>query len=1221
MVYNEHEKNIPSSDMEENKETNEKAITQESLQPQRIEKGTKPYLSVLDLEERIQKKDAYNIALTGPYGSGKSSILVTLKEDYPDHHYLNISLATLRPLQEKNSEENHNIEPDGNIKEESDDTVEEPKEIDKKEEKPTKQNIDRLIEYSILQQLIYREKQETLPNSRFKRIYQQPAKRIRRITISIILAVLAIIVVFEPTFVRVEWLCQLLGKTWLNIAGDILGIGYLSWFAYKAFYMIVPAVSNSRLNKVNLKDGEIEIVKNTSIFNKHLDEILYFFEQTDYDVVLLEDLDRFESTDIFLKLRELNLLLNESKVINRKIVFIYAVRDDMFQDEGRVKCFDYITTVIPVINPSNAKSKLKEELEKRGVDEIKEYHLRELGFFLHDMRLLKNIANEYVQYRGKLSKGISCEKLLGMIVYKNYYPQDFSDLHDGKGIVYQLLNLKEYFVAARVKELEDDNKRKQDQRITYQQERHLKEKELRRIYVEAYRDKVGNNALSLKAGDGMYGFSEIAADEKLFEKLISDPTVTYSYNTYVNYAVRTQQKAVNMPFSVIEGTVNESLSYQDRLDALRQGFSSLEDEIIVGIRKEDIRSQTLSQIMGDLDYSSFKEYKDLNVPPMIEFLVAHGYVDENYYDYISYFYGNFIDSHDWDFVLDLKLFKAHPYDFHINSVKACLEEIPSIVYRRIAILNIDLLNYLATHVSEKENQKRIRVILRTAIENKKYDFLADYYQKGNQQDVVFSQLFGQHKNLWSVFEKNDDEKQSLRLCWYKYAEKEQSCEGSKKWLNSHFSFITDHLLDIEDEQWCILIKEGEYEFGELNGTSTNILKAVVEKNAYSLTRHNLETLVSCLLDMNLDSVSYRLVCETENDMLIGRVEENLGQCLKTVFASPESEKESEDTVIGILLSTQVTEEEKIEYLKKQQNIIKLDAIEQKSDKTLALKCDVISATWENVIHYMNNVSEQKSDDVLTAFIEKHADELAGIAVPQESEDDERMLLRQFIKSDVLSFEAYSKILNQFTRWTFTGVPSVEERRVQLLISKNTIRFKEENTTDMLNNYSGTAVVSYLMKNKRDYLSNPETVAYTTEIAVRLMKSSLSIREKAIIIPCFEESILNKELANEVIGVLKVQEINLDVEFLMNVMSLSDKTDDKVVVLAYTLEKNTFDEVTITSFINTLPGKYKEIAEKGKKPEIPKNDGSNRLVRILDERKYISSYSETKNGIRVNTKLK
>ena len=92
-------------------------------------------------------------------------------------------------------------------------------------------------------------------------------------------------------------------------------------------------------------------------------------------MVILEDLDRFGSTDIFLKLRELNLLLNESKVVDRKIFFIYAVRDDMFQDADRVKCFDYITTVIPIINRSNAKNQLKEELRKRGVTEIKDKDL------------------------------------------------------------------------------------------------------------------------------------------------------------------------------------------------------------------------------------------------------------------------------------------------------------------------------------------------------------------------------------------------------------------------------------------------------------------------------------------------------------------------------------------------------------------------------------------------------------------------------------------------------------------------------------------------------------------------------------------------------------------------------------------------------------------------------------------------------------------------------
>lgn len=1168
-------------------------IIQESLQPQRLDKGDKSYQSVLDIEMRLQKGDATNIALTGPYGSGKSSILITLKEDYPNHQYLNISLATLKPFEEENNEE----------------------------DKPSKQNLDRLIEYSILQQLIYKEKQTTLPNSRFKRIFQLHEKTVIKATISVIVAFLAVIILFEPTCLKVKWLCKLFDKEWMNITGDTLSILCILYFAYKTIKYIIPAISNSRLNKLNLKDGEIEIVKNTSIFNKHLDEILYFFEQTDYEVVILEDLDRFESTDVFLKLRELNLLLNESKVIGRRIVFIYAVRDDMFQDEGRVKCFDYITTVIPVINMSNAKSKLKEELEKRGVDEIKEVHLRELGFFLHDMRLLKNVANEYVQYRSKLSKGISCEKLLGMIVYKNCYPQDFSNLHDGEGIVYKLLNLKEIFIAKRIEELEVENKNKQEQRIAYQRERHLRENELRRIYVEAYRDKVGSNALSLKVGDGMYGFNAIAADEKLFEKLISDSNVTYSYNTFVNYSLKTQQKVLSIPFAEIEKFVDESCSYHDRLVALRNGFASLEDEITVDIRKEDIRSQTLSQIMADIDYRLFKEYQDLNVPQMVEYLVVHGYIDDNYYDYISYFYGNFIDSHDWDFVLDLKLWKARPYDFHINSVEACLEEIPNIVYRKNAILNIDILNYLALHSKDQTNLKRLQLILRTAIQGRKYDFLAAYYEKGMQQDIVFEQLFSRYKDLWKVFEKNDDDKQNLKQSWFKYAEKEQSCEGSRKWLNEHFAFMTDNFLDIDAKHWCTLIGDGKYQFDELNAVSRDVLNAVVGANAYKLTRHNVEVIVSYLLEMNLDSVSYTLVNQTEHEPLIELVEDNLGLCMRSVFAAPESKKENVDAILGIMLDAQVTESDKMAYLKDQQNKIDLEQVEQKDVKTLALKCDVVNVSWDNVIHYMNSVCEKKPDDVLTAFVERHADELAEIAVPQDPEDDERMLLRQFIKSDVLSIETYRKIINQFTRWRFTGVPSIEERRVLLLIAKNTIHFKKENTADMLSKYSPSAVVTYLLKNKRDFLREPESVAYTTEVAVGLMKSSLSIREKAMLIPCFGESILNKELANEVISVMKLQEIDLVDSFFVNVMMLSDRIDEKIIVLGNVLEKRDLDEPTITTVISTLPGKYKEIAEKGKKPEIPNNVWTIKLVKILVEKEYISSYSETKSGIRINTKLK
>lgn len=1193
---------IIKEDLHDNKEE----ITQESLQPKRINPGEKAYQSVRDIEERLQKGDATNIALTGPYGSGKSSILITLKEDFPQHHYLNISLATLKPS--KTEKDNSGDETAAGV-------------VD---EELSKLNLDRLIEYSILQQLIYKEKQDVLPNSRFKRIFHLSGKRVCEITVAIILAVLATVIVFEPNFLRVEWLCKLFGKVWMNISGDSISIIYLLWFAYKAMSMIVPAVSNSRLNKLNLKDGEIEIVENTSIFNKHLDEILYFFEKTDYNVVMLEDLDRFESTDIFLKLRELNLLLNESKVIERKIFFVYAVRDDMFKDAERVKCFDYITTVIPVINRSNAKDQLKEELRKRGVTEISDYHLQELGFFLYDMRLLKNIANEYVLYREKVSKGISSEKLLGMIVYKNYHPKDFADLHDCKGVVYQLLNLKETFVSAKIAEIEEENKRKREQQELHLKERHLKETELRRIYLESYRERMISTMQNIKVGDNSYSVKDIAANEKLFEKLISNKSVKYTYIETNNgyYRGRAQQSTADISFSDIEQSVNPSMTYRERLAGIRTTYEDLNNATYEDIKKEDIRSQTLSQIMSSIDYGSSKEYQALEVPKLIEYLVVRGYIDENYYDYISYFYGNFIDARDWDFVLDMKLNKTHPYDYHINNAESCVKEIPGFVFRKHAILNIDLLNYLAAHAPERENQKRLRVILRTAIENKKYDFLAEYYQKGNQQDVVFELLYDQHKNLWSVFEKNDDAKQSLKLSWYKYAEKEQSCDGSRLWLNSHYSFITDHLLDIEDEQWSLLIREGKYEFVELDGTSRNILKTVAEKNAYALSRHNVETLVSCLLDMNLEAVSYRLVCETEHKTLIDRVEDNLGQCMKEVFAAPEAEKESEDAILGMLLSTQATENEKIAYLLKQQNKINLEKAEQNDIKILALKCDVVEPSWENVVHYMNEVSEKMADEPIIKFVNKHASELSMQRIDKFVKEDVHNLMAQFVSADNLSFEAFTKIVECFYKWHYeNGVPAIEERRVMVLNEKGMVYFTTMNTESIIEQYSASMVIAYLLKHKREWLKQPENVAYGTDVAIGLMKSSLTMGEKTTLIPCFDQDVVNSELADEIIMILSKQEIKLDVNFLLKVMTLTKLSGERLRVLNYTLEKNSFDEEMITSFIKTLHFPYKYIAEKGKKPEISNDDESWKLVRLLKEKDYISSYSETKKGIRVNTKLK
>ena len=78
------------------------------LLPALIEKTDKSYVAVKELDQVLQEtlspiaKDVpagrriKNIAITGPYGAGKSSIIQTLENDYPQFEYLNLSLATLR---------------------------------------------------------------------------------------------------------------------------------------------------------------------------------------------------------------------------------------------------------------------------------------------------------------------------------------------------------------------------------------------------------------------------------------------------------------------------------------------------------------------------------------------------------------------------------------------------------------------------------------------------------------------------------------------------------------------------------------------------------------------------------------------------------------------------------------------------------------------------------------------------------------------------------------------------------------------------------------------------------------------------------------------------------------------------------------------------------------------------------------------------------------------
>ena len=490
----------------------------DTLLPKKLDKTEDSYKSVVELDEVLssaEKLHIRNIALTGPYGSGKSSVLISLMKDFhKGRNYLPISLATLQA-----NEENNTIESD-------DKTNDDEKRIE---------NLNRKIEYSILQQLIYREKAETVPNSRFRRIVHLTKWELIKYPLCAVLSLICFLVLFEPDFAKVESIYNFFswGYAW-NLLFDFLAAGCLFVGLFFTIRYIFRSYSNSKLNKLNLKDAEIEVVENNSIFNRHLDEILYFFQVTKYDVVIIEDLDRFGTPNIFLKLRELNQLINESKIVGRHITFIYAVKDDIFKDEERTKFFDYIITVIPVINPSNSKDKLKASLKAKGCDnEISDDDLSEMAFFIQDMRILTNIVNEYKQYRDKLcaNQGVQLNKtkLLAMIVYKNYYPQDFALLHRRQGKIYECINSKIYFISQALKVIEGKENNLKQQEQDYKKDLNLSKIDLRRLFLFNLWHTISQNLMSIQIGNEYYTLEQIAKNEQLFNELLTMQSITYRY--------------------------------------------------------------------------------------------------------------------------------------------------------------------------------------------------------------------------------------------------------------------------------------------------------------------------------------------------------------------------------------------------------------------------------------------------------------------------------------------------------------------------------------------------------------------------------------------------------------------------------------------------------------------------------------------------------------------
>ena len=113
------------------------------------------------------------------------------------------------------------------------------------------------------------------------------------------------------------------------------------------------------------------------------------------------------------------------------------LKDGLFFSKNRTKFFDFIIPIVPIVDSKTSESELKNlllDVSKAPDNKV----LSDISLYVDDMRLLKNIVNEFIVYSNIIpleTLELDKNKLFALITLKNIFPNEFDLLQEDKGYI------------------------------------------------------------------------------------------------------------------------------------------------------------------------------------------------------------------------------------------------------------------------------------------------------------------------------------------------------------------------------------------------------------------------------------------------------------------------------------------------------------------------------------------------------------------------------------------------------------------------------------------------------------------------------------------------------------------------------------------------------------------------------------------------------------------
>ncbi|NAR62963.1 hypothetical protein GPS57_04005 [Acinetobacter haemolyticus] len=1155
------------------------------------------------LKFALSQNKTNNIAVTGPYGSGKSSVLQTFQKQNPQWKYLNISLATFKDQLEIEGANNKEIETEA-------------------------------IEKSILQQLFYSVDQKTLPRSRLKRIVTVKNRKILLNTVFILSWILLTLIVFFPKNIYLDKLgIPLIQETPIKETFPILFL----LCCIVGLFTGIKYIEKLKELKLKFQDTEITLnnEKSESILNKHLDEILYFFEITKFDIIIIEDLDRFENSEIFIRLRELNTLINNSKQVNRPIVFLYAIRDNMFKDKDRSKFFDFIIPIIPVINPTNAYDLIREnyinkESDSQLHDEIEDVFLHQVSLYFDDMRLVTNIFNEFKLYVKKLNNpNLNKNKLLALIIYKNYYPAEFANLHSNKGEIYEIFTIKKKnIITSQLEKIMQEINILEGKIKESELELFKNIKDLRKLYIHEILKKfpqittISNryyslNSISylikLKVGDLYLDHENLISDEN-FEIIKNANNIQWIVELqnnvqHTNIEIKNEQET-NFIFKNIEKIVNNTLSYNERETRIKNNETSNREKILE-------RKQNLLNKQNNLKLNTLKElltmdiseefFESKNHPSLLQFLIREGYIDEYYPDYISLFIDSVINITERDYAQRVINHINSEFDLALTNVEKILEKyLTPRQFLHTSILNFSLVDFILENHDKFNNHYNNLLKLLSNQDERSIQFIFEYIDRGENSSLFINEIV----KSWQAFFEHihtsmtDERIESCLLLILKNLEKENipllnKDDILKNYLSSKSNFI-EYIKDAYSTEQEILnflqLIKPIFEYLDCNNQNDVSIFNEICKNEYFEFNEKMILQIICINneDQKIDEIQnifaskpYGVLQDFAPDYLKTQVDQSISHFFEEVYIpSSENPNENSNNFIKLINNEDLDDTHK-EWLI-ENNEVQIDLISSIHDSQFwkpILANNKVKPSWDSLIAYYQDI-KNTLDNVIINYIntnntllkeQKLLNTESKKYIPDLTDEFEIELL----SSDSFSDIAYETIIAvRMFNYDSLYISNLSKSKISLLIHKNVLSLTSENVEN-LRKKSTDFIIDLIVMNLTDECIElkDELILEQKEYELLLSSSNLTIKQKFIIIKKLDIDFYNNSSIKLTINDIYIKSSqSLPIEYIDSFFKTNHSDERKIDILIYEM-KNLVPK-QISEFLIMLNSPYNLISLPG-----------------------------------------